>query len=294
MVTAPARRSAVGFVRTDFGISQRRACRLIGISESSCRYVSVRQDGPLVERLRQLAQERSRFGYKRLHVLLRREGFVVNLKRVHRLYRREGLMVKRRRRKRVTLPRSPMALPARPNERWSMDFVRDTLADGRSIRALNIVDDFSRECRAIEVDTSLPGLRVVRVLERLRQEHGLPQTIVVDNGPEFSGRLLDAYAYERGLKLHFIQPGKPIQNAFVESFNGRFRDECLNEHWFLSVGDARQQIEAWRQDYNTLRPHRSLGQLAPEEFAAQFAALQAPPAPSGPQTLNVTEGTQPL
>jgi putative transposase len=148
----------VGFVRADFGISQRRACRLIGISESSCRYVSVRQDGPFVERLRELAQERSRFGYKRLHVLLRREGIVVNLKRVHRLYRREGLMVKRRRRKRVALPRAPMALPARPNERWSMDFVRDTLADGRAIRALNIVDDFTRECRAIELDTSLTGL----------------------------------------------------------------------------------------------------------------------------------------
>ncbi len=186
-----------------------------------------------------------------------------------------------------------MALPARPNERWSMDFVTDTLADGRSIRALNVVDDFTRECRAIEVDTSLPGLRVVRVLERLREEHGLPQTIVVDNGPEFSGRVLDAYAYERGLKLHFIQPGKPIQNAFVESFNARFRDECLNEHWFLSVGDARLQVEAWRQDYNALRPHSSLGQLAPEEFAARFAGLQAPPAPSGPQTLNVTEETQP-
>lgn len=293
MVTAPARRSAVGFVRADFGISQRRACRLIGISESSCRYVSVRQDGPLVERLRELAQERSRFGYKRLHVLLRREGIVVNLKRVHRLYRREGLMVKRRRRKRVALPRAPMALPARPNERWSMDFVRDTLADGRAIRALNIVDDFTRECRAIEVDTSLPGLRVVRVLERLREEHGLPQTIVVDNGPEFSGRVLDAYAYERGLKLHFIQPGKPIQNAFVESFNARFRDECLNEHWFVSVGDVRRQAEDWRRDYNTLRPHSSLGQLTPEEFAARFAALQAPPAPSGPQTLTITEGNQP-
>ena len=290
MVTAPARRAAVGFVKDSFELSQRRACRLIGISESSLRYVSVRSDGPLLERLRELALERSRFGYKRLHVLLRREGFLVNHKRVYRLYRREGLMVKRRKRKRVALPRSPLPLPGGPNERWSMDFVTDTLADGRAIRTLNIVDDFTRECRAIEVDTSLPGLRVARVLERLRLQHGLPKTIVVDNGPEFSGRLLDAWAYQRAVKLHFIQPGKPIQNAFVESFNARFRDECLNEHWFMGLADARERIEDWRQDYNTRRPHRSLGQLAPEEYARRFALLQAPPAPSGTQTLDPTAG----
>jgi putative transposase len=290
VVTAPVRRSAVGFVRQSFEISQRRACRLIGISESSCRYVSVRSDGVLVDRLRELAQERSRFGYKRLHVLLRREGFIVNHKRVYRLYRREGLMVRRRKRKRVALPRAPLPVPTRPNERWSMDFITDTLADGRVIRALNVVDDFSRECRAIEVDTSLPGLRVARVLERLRAEHGLPKTIVVDNGPEFSGRLLDAWAYQRGVKLHFIQPGKPIQNAFVESFNSRFRDECLNEHWFLGLSDARERVETWRQDYNTQRPHRSLGQLTPEEYATRFASLQAPPAPSGTQTTTTTAG----
>lgn len=288
MVTASARRSAVGYVTKSFEISQRRACGLIGISESSFRYVSVRSDEPLLGRLRVLAQERSRFGYKRLHVLLRREGFRVNHKRVYRLYRREGLMVKRRKRKRVALPRAPLPLPLGPNERWSMDFVTDTLADGRTIRTLNIVDDYTRECRAIEVDTSLPGLRVARVLERLREEHGLPQTIVVDNGPEFSGRLLDAWAYSRGVKLHFIQPGKPIQNAFVESFNGRFRDECLNEHWFLSLSDARDRIEQWRQDYNTLRPHRSLGQLTPQEYAHRLASPQAPPAPSGARATTPT------
>jgi putative transposase len=288
VVTAPARRAAVGFVREGFELSQRRACRLMGISESSCRYVSVRSDGPLLERLRELAQERSRFGYKRLWVLLRREGFLVNHKRVYRLYRREGLMVKRRKRKRVMLPRTPLPLPSGPNERWSMDFIRDTLADGRVIRTLNVVDDFTRECRVIEVDTSLPGLRVARVLERLRLEIGLPKAIVVDNGPEFSGRLLDAWAYQRGVKLQFIEPGKPIQNAFVESFNARFRDECLNEHWFLGLADARERIEAWRQDYNTQRPHQSLGQLTPEEYARRFASLLAPPAPSGTQTLNLT------
>jgi len=290
VVTAPARRAAVGFVMESFELSQRRACRLVRISESSLRYVSVRSDGPLLDRLRELALERSRFGYKRLHVLLRREGFLVNHKRVYRLYRREGLMVKRRKRKRVALPRMPLPLPAGPNERWSMDFVTDTLADGRQIRTLNIVDDFTRECRAIEVDTSLPGLRVARVLERLLAECGLPKAIVVDNGPEFSGRLLDAWAYQRGVKLHFIQPGKPIQNAFVESFNARFRDECLNEHWFVGLADARERVEAWRQDYNTQRPHQSLGQLTPEEYARRFASLQPPPASSGAQTLNPTAG----
>jgi putative transposase len=288
VVTAPARRAAVGFVRESFELSRRRACRLIGISESSWRYVSVRSDGPLVDRLRELAVERSRFGYRRLYVLLRREGFLVNHKRVYRLYRREGLMVKRRKRKRVMLLRTPLPLPSGPNERWSMDFITDTLADGRVIRTLNIVDDFTRECRAIEVDTSLPGLRVARVLERLHSESGLPRAIVVDNGPEFSGRLLDAWAYQRGVKLQFIQPGKPIQNAFVESFNARFRDECLNEHWFVGLADARERIEAWRQDYNTQRPHQSLGQLTPEQYARRFASLQAPSAPSGSRTVNPT------
>ena len=213
----------------------------------------------------------------------------MNHKRVYRLYRREGLMVKRRKRKRAAFVRVPLALPAGPNERWSMDFIRDTLADGRVIRALNIVDDFTRECRAIEVDASLPGLRVARVLERLSMERGLPKTTVVDNGPEFSGRLLDAWAYQRGVRLHFIQPGKPIQNAFVESFNGRFRDECLNEHWFVSLADARERIEDWRRDYNTLRPHRSLGQLTAEEYASRLTSLQAPPAPSGTQATGAME-----
>ena len=281
MVTTPAKRSAVVFVRSSFELSQRRACRLVGISDSSCRYVSIRQDEPLLTRIRELAQERTRFGYKRLHVLLRREGVQVNHKRVYRLYRREGLMVKRRRRKRVALPRTPLPLPTAVNQRWSMDFVSDTLADGRVIRTLNIVDDFTRECRAIEVDTSLPGLRVARVLERLRERHGLPKTIVVDNGPEFAGRLLDAWAYQRGVKLHFIEPGKPIQNAFVESFNARFRDECLNEHWFTSLAHAEVVIEAWRREYNEERPKKGLGGLTPAAYARQLTRGEESTVPAG-------------
>jgi len=221
----------------------------------------------------QHAAARPRFGYRRIHVLLRREGELVNHKRVYRLYRDLGLLVRRRRRKRV-LPmlRRPKPTPAAPNERWSMDFTADTLADARSFRTLNLVDDFSRECVAIEVARSIPGEWVTRVLDRLAAERGLPRTIVVDNEPEFAGRALDQWAFERGVELHFIEPGKPVQNCFVESFNGKFRDECLNLNWFTSLSDAIKKIEAWRVDYNRHRPHSSLGDLTPEEFAQR--ALQ--------------------
>jgi putative transposase len=223
-------------------------------------------------RLQAHAAERPRYGYRRLHTLIAREGLRANHKRVYGVYRAAGLQVRRRKRKRVTrADRQPLAAPGTRNERWSMDFMVDTLADGRGFRTLNIVDDFSRECPAIEVDRSLPGARVVRVLERLRETHGLPKTIVVDNGPEFAGRTLDAWAYQHQVEIRFIRPGKPIENAYVESFNGKFRDECLNEHWFLSVAEARTIIEAWRHDYNTVRPHGSLGQQTPAAYAAACA-----------------------
>jgi putative transposase len=222
----------------------------------------------VLARLQAHAAVRARFGYRRLHILLEREGLVVNHKRVHRIYRAAGLQVRRRRRKRLTrAERMPLSAPAQPRERWSMDFTTDTLADGRGFRTLNIVDDFTRECVAIEVDRSLPGLRVARVLDRLHAAIGLPRSIVVDNGPEFSGRTLDAWAYARGVTLRFIRPGKPIENAYVESFNGKFRDECLNEHWFVSLADATTTIELWRIDYNTVRPHSSLNGATPQHFA---------------------------
>jgi len=215
------------------------------------------------------AAVRARFGYRRLHVLLEREGVVVNHKRVHRIYQEAALQVRRRRRKRLTrAERMPLPTASQRLARWSMDFTTDTLADGRNFRTLNIVDDFTRECVAIEVDRSLPGLRVVRVLDRLHAAVGLPQTIVVDNGPEFAGRTLDAWAYAHGVTLRFIRPGKPIENAYVESFNGKFRDECLNEHWFVSLADAKAAIEDWRLDYNTVRPHSSLAGRTPTQFAA--------------------------
>jgi putative transposase len=203
-----------------------------------------------------------------LHTLIGREGLQVNHKRVYAVYRDAGLQVRRRRRKRLTRgQRVPLPAPSRRGERWSMDFMLDTLADGRGFRTLNIVDDCTRECVAIEVDRSLPGLRVVRVLDRLAETIGLPEILVMDNGPEFSGRALDTWAYARGVQLRFIRPGKPIENAFVESFNGKFRDECLNEHWVASVAEARAIIEAWRIDYNTVRPHSALRKATPEQFA---------------------------
>lgn len=275
MVGPIAKRAAVGWLVEAHRVSVRRSCRLLGLSTATWQYErrGRLENETLLARLQAHAAVRPRFGYRRLHTLVAREGLVANHKRVHRIYRDAGLQVRRRRRKRLTRgERVPLAAPSRPRERWSMDFTVDTLADGRGFRTLNIVDDFTRECVAIEVDRSLPGARVVRVLERLAETIGLPQVMVSDNGPEFAGRTLDAWAYRRGIVLRFIRPGKPIENAYVESFNGKFRDECLNEHWFLSVAEAQQIIEAWRIDYNTVRPHRSLGQQTPAAYAAAACA----------------------
>lgn len=264
-----ARRRAWLVVREEQGISERRACRLIGIHRSVARYTPRGQDPPeLLRRLRELAAERRRYGYRRLTILLRREGFMVNHKRVYRLYREEGLLVRRRKRKKAAgVERVMPPAPEMANQRWSMDFLQDGLADGRRLRVLTLVDDYSRECLAIEADTSLPGARVVQVLEVVSSLRGVPETIVVDNGPEFAGKAMDAWAYEKGVGLHFIEPGKPVQNAYIESFNGKFRDECLNEHWFGSLPEAKAITEAWRQDYNTFRPHSSLGNVTPMEAA---------------------------
>jgi putative transposase len=260
VVTPPARREAVRWAGETFGLSERRACRLIDAPRATVRYRARRLDAtPLRERLRALAAERPRAGYRMLCRWLRREGWQVNHKRVHRLYRLDGLAVRRRRRKRVAVHRVPLIVPTACNVRWSMDFMRDTLASGRPFRTFNVVDDVSRECLAIEIDHSLPGPRITRVLDAIVARRGQPQTIVCDNGPEFVGQVLDAWAYQHGVHLHFIAPGKPTQNAFVESFNGRFRDECLDQHWFVSLADARRIIDPWRVEYNSARPHSSLG-----------------------------------
>jgi putative transposase len=272
MVSPQAKREAVTHLMTAHPLGVTRACGLIGISRSLYRYQAKRPcDMALKDRLSELAAQKRRYGYRRLHVLLRREGWQHNAKRTYRVYHEAGLMVRKRKRKRIAgVERIVKLPPLVPNDSWSMDFVSDGLVDGRRVRCLNIVDDFTKQCLAIEVDTSLPGKRVVNVLQRLAESRGLPKGITVDNGPEFVSKALDEWAYAVGLQLRYIQPGKPQQNAYIESFNGKFRDECLNEHWFMSMRHARQLIEEWRQDYNAQRPHSAIGYQTPDQFADSF------------------------
>ena len=218
--------------------------------------------------IRELARLRPRFGSQRLTALVRRELGPVNHKRVERIYAQKGLQLPRRRKGRRGYGGRvvPLAALTGPNQRWSMDFVQDGTVGGRRNRALTIVDEFTRECPAIEVDTSITGQRVVRVLDRLSETHGLPQALVMDNGPEFTSKAMEAWAQRSGVRLHFITPGKPTENGYIESFNSKFRDECLNRHWFLDLADSRVMIEDWRTDYNQARPHSSLGYLTPLEF----------------------------
>ena len=260
------------------GLSQRRACRLVDIDRSTLRYRCKRvDDSALRQRLRELAAERRRFGYRRLGWMLAREGQTLNHKKLYRLYREEKLTLRRRgRRKRALGTRTPMMLPTMINQRWSLDFVMDTLSDGRRYRILCIVDDFSRECLATVVDTSLGGMRVVRELQKLVAERAMPEVIVSDNGTELTSTAVLRWASGL-LDWHYIEPGKPVQNAFIESFNSRLRDECLNEHVFLTLAEARQIIEVWRQDFNRNRPHSSLNYLAPEEFAARHRQQRSEP-----------------
>lgn len=273
MVTPAAKRAVVEVLRGEHGLSERRACRLVDLGRSSHRYTPAPdRDAGLKERLRELVERWRRAGYRQLCRLLRREGWTVNHKRVYRLYRALKLQIRARRRRRLRrAPRAPLERPTARNELWAMDFVHDRLADGRPIRSLTIVDLFTREVPAIEVAPSLPGERVRRVLEQLAETEGLPERILVDNGPEFLSRAMQTWAEEHGVLLDFIEPGRPDQNAFVESFNGTFREECLNEHWFVGLRDAIEKIESWRQQYNTARPHSSLGGLTPMEFAAGLA-----------------------
>jgi putative transposase len=273
-VSPQARRAAVNVLMTERSFGVTRACGLVGISRSLYRYRSRRSDsGALRMRIEEIAAVKRRYGYRRVYVRLRREGWQVNRKRVYRLYREAGLAVRRRKRKRIgPFERKPLPKPRVASESWSMDFVADGLIGGRRLRCLTIVDDCTRECLAIEVDTSITGLRVQAVLDRLADARGLPQSITVDNGPEFDGQVLDKWSYRTGVRLSFIRPGKPNENAYIESFNGRLRDECLNEHWFLSLAHARLVIEAWRIEYNTERPHSSLGDRTPQEFAKALRA----------------------
>jgi putative transposase len=276
MVSPQVRREAVTALMRERSFGVTRACGLVQISRSLYRYQRRRPDcAELRERIGEIAALKRRYGYRRIHIKLRREGWRVNRKLTYRLYREAGLAVRRRKRKRIgPFERKPLPKPQVANDSWSMDFMSDGLADGRRLRCLTIVDDCTRECVAIEVDTSITGSRVKAVLERLADLRGLPRSITVDHGPEFEGQVMDAWAYERGVSLSFIRPGKPNDNAYIESFNGKFRDECLNEHWFTSIAHAREVIEGWRIEYNVERTHSSLGNITPEEFARKIAAEQ--------------------
>ena len=266
-------RRDVAFTMEKFAVSERRACELNDLDRSSYRYEPRQdRDTELRDKLTELARQKPRFGYRRLGVLLEKKGAAVNHKRLFRVYQEAGLGVRRREKKRLERGVAGMPLLSRPNQEWSLDFVSDALANGRAIRALTVLDDFTRESPAIEVDSSLSAPRVTRVLDGVIDERGAPDSIRIDNGPEFTSRCFVAWAEGRKIRLTYIQPGKPAQNGFIESFNGRFRDECLNANWFENLADARRKIEAWRVDYNQHRPHSSLAYRTPEEFARQWSS----------------------
>ncbi len=266
----PAQKRTYGEVlEVSYRVSQRRVCQVLQCNRKIYRYKSIADEQAALRiRIRDLAQARVSYGYRRLHVLLQREGWGVNHKRVYRLYKQEGLLMRPKRpRRHVTACRRIERVNAKQaNESWSMDFMSDELYDGRRIKLLTLVDNFTRESLAIEVDHSLGGRRVVEVLMSVAMKRGFPGKIRVDNGPEFTSKILDQWAYLNGVEMDFIRPGKPTDNALMESFNGHFRQECLNENWFLSLEDVREKVEVWQQHYNQERPHRSLDNLSPLEY----------------------------
>ncbi len=270
-MTARQRRRVVEHLKSR-NVSEYRACRIVGFSRSAVwRPLKGRDDEALRSRLKALAERYPRYGCPTLHDMLRAEGLVLNRKRTERIYGEEGLQVRTKKRKKLNRPRVPLVVPDRVNQRWSVDFVSDQLANGRRFRVFNVVDDFSRECVLQVVDFSIGGMRLTRELDKLARTRLLPKRIVMDNGPELTGKAMFFWSQRTGVKLHFIQPGKPTQNAFVESFNGKFREYCLDQHWFASLDDARSEIDDWRHHYNHVRPHRSLGRIPPAVFSREAA-----------------------
>ncbi len=263
-------KAAVGQVREEYAFSQRRACRLMTVAVSSYRYQIRRSDEPLRTKLVELAREKPRFGYRRLHVLLRRSGEVVNHKHVHRVYREAGLSIRRKKRKHCVRVGRPLRVWTAANQEWALDFVHDAVESGQAIRVLSVVDAYTRECLALEVDTSFASRRVTRVLDEIIAERGMPRVIRCDNGPELTSRHFLAWCIERKIELVHIQPGRPMQNGQVESFHGKLRDECLRVSWFGNLFEARRKIASWRNEYNHERPHSSLGYRTPQEFAREM------------------------
>lgn len=276
MVTPAAKREATAHLQQTYAVSQRRACSVLRIDRSSMRYRRRRaDDGPLRAKMREVASERRRFGYRRIHLMLKRQGVVMNLKKLRRLYREERLQVKRRGgRKRALGTRRPITPPDAPNQRWSLDFVSDAFTDGRRFRILAVVDDFTRECLTLVADTSISGRRVARELDVVIAGRGRPVTCVSDNGTELTSTAILEWSQDRRIDWHYIAPGKPQQNAFIESFNARLRDEFLNETLFSSLDQARSALNEWKKDYNSARPHSALGNITPREYADAFRLAQ--------------------
>lgn len=281
-------RRDVALIMAEHGLAERYACRLLEVDRSTYRY-EPRPDrnAKLREALLQLAKQQPRYGYRRLWALLTRQGWAVDVKRVHRLYKAEGLMVRRIKRKRLTRIASTNPLLVRPNQEWAMDFVSDALTTGRALRTFTLIDSYTKESLAIEVNTGISSRQVTRVLERVIGERGIPGSIRCDNGPEFTSLYFTEWCKEQGIVITYIQPGKPVQNGYVESFNGRFRDECLNPNLFVNLNDARRKLEAWRQEYNGERPHSSLDYRTPDEFAkicSELTSRMAATRPDRPPT----------
>ncbi len=276
------RREEVRWLYGHFLVSQRRICELLSVAESSCRYRSRRKDEELRERLVAAAREKPRWGYRRLQIVLEQNGAHVNHKRIYRVYREAGLPLRRKRRKRLRRAGFVRPQVSGPNQEWAADFVHDAAESGRKFRVLSVIDVHTRECLALEVDTSFASRRVTRELERIVAERGVPGSIRCDNGPEFTSRHFLAWCVERKIVVVHIEPGRPVQNPHVESFHGKLRDECLNASWFGNLWDARRKIAAWREEYNEERPHSALGYVAPREFARREQALRSPTAPCAP------------
>lgn len=281
-------RRDVALLVSEHQLSERQACRLMEVDRSTYRYEARPDNSQLREALLELARQKPRYGYRRLWAILDRSGWKVNVKRIYRLYRAEGLMVRRLKRKRLKRQAPVDSLISRPNQEWALDFVSDALATGRALRALTIVDSYTRECPAIEVASGISSRQVTRTLDKIIEERGKPDRLRCDNGPEFRSRHFVAWCEEKGIVLHHIQPGRPMQNGHIESFNGRLRDECLNASWFLNLADAKRKIETWRLDYNADRPHSSLAYRTPAEFAqvcSELTSRMAATPPDRPSTL---------
>lgn len=274
-MTTQQRRAAVTYLRATYPVSDRRACRLVRLARSRWQDRRCpRDDAPLAAALAAKAAQRPRWGYRRLTTLLRRDGWVVNLKRVLRVYRLTGLRLRKYRpRKQVSTPRLPRPIAVGPNRQWTLDFITDSVVSGRKFRVLSVVDEFTRECLALRAAQSHPSGNVVAVLTELATARAVPERVIVDNGPEFIAKALDAWAYTQGVEIYVTRRGKPVDNCYVESFHDKFRDECLSTHWFLTLDDARQVIEAWQEDYNTVRPHSALGGRTPAEYTRMLELI---------------------